>query len=293
MSSDDKLQHSQCLASLLSKYHVPHLQLLVKHNINSIEKFISLAKTQDVQQHLQLLSKQQNNDGYNELKPIDLINFEHALNSLLKLQQTKDFLSKLHQLSRAQINTVDKNEWTLALIDCDDIESLLHQNKVTMDDIDNSINLLQASIHRLIENNNRNKNKNNEIFGYYLGGDLFALFINDTFNMDKSKEIVEYLIKIMQNKNKSCLTISVGIGIRKLLNETSLDGKNNELENKKSKVTKLEREWVVRAHANLLRSKENGKNCYFYKLVCVLKLINTSIMLLAQKKAHFLLLYIV
>ena len=185
------------------------------------------------------------------------------------MKQTDDFLSQLNDLSQrdsSKTNINNGSEWSLVLIDCDDIESLIQQEKITIEDVQNSIHLLETSIYRLIKNNSNNDNKDNdedhEIFGYHLGGDLFALFINDNYNMDKSKKIVEHLMKIMRNEDESSLTISVGIGIRTL--NTLSNPKKDSIDFKE-----LQREWVLRAHCNLLRAKENGKNCYFDCSVCV------------------------
>ena len=151
---------------------------------------------------------------------------EHAFNSLLKLESTNGFLSKLNELSQLETKRKSECEWTLVLIDCDDTESLIQEQKITLDNVENSINLLESSIYRLIEN------RKNEIFGYHLGGDLFGLFINDNCKMDKSTKMVKNLTKIMQNKDKSSLTISVGIGIRRLSNVYVDDFKQ------------LQREWL-------------------------------------------------
>ena len=98
------------------------------------------------------------------------------------------------------------------------------------------------------------------MFGYHLG-DLFALFIDDNYDMTKSRNMVEYLIKTMQDTDKSSFTISVGIGIRTLSNVDRQSKKGMDCK-------ELQREWILRGHINLLRAKENGKNCYFSHLVC-------------------------
>ena len=290
----------EAVKSWLNKYNLSHLQdTLVKHGLNSIEQCVSFAKTPDIEQSTKLLL---NKVAEHQVTTSNLIN---AFDSLLKLQQTDEFLASLNQRCKVNTNTdtttqshTNNNnnnineQWTLVLIDCDDVESLLYEKKITNQDVENSINLLQASIYRLIEN--KNENKHNKIFGYHLGGDLFALFINDNDNMDKSKKIGQHLINVMQDKNKSSFTISVGIGIRpKLLN----DQKESESESKTKKKEKdeetesnseetkdckketdlqseLRREWVLRAHTNLMKAKENGKNCCIHKWVCMYGLNN-------------------
>ena len=179
------------------------------------------------------------------------ISADATLTNQNNLGNTNDFLSKLKQLCQidkdSHISKKD-GEWILILIDCDDVGALLNSEKISMIDAQNSINLLNASISKLIKRSRNSNDNDNEIFGYHLGSDLFALFVCDNTNkMSKSIEIAEYLLKVMQNKKESSFTISVGIGIRQI----------------EDNVDKTQREWVLRAHINLLRAKENGKNCYF------------------------------
>ena len=105
-----------------------------------------------------------------------------------------------------------------------------------------------------------NENNNDNVFGYHLESDLFALFGYDNINtMDKSIYIVESLLNVMRHKEKSSLTMSAGIGFRMLKLKNSKN--NNDNNNITTELTK--KEWVSRDYKNLLRAKENGKNCYF------------------------------
>ena len=181
----------------------------------------------------------------------DTINLANVSNELLldanHLGNTTDFLSKLKQLCQIEMVSNETNndmQWVLVLIDCDDIGLLLNTKKISMTQTKNSINLLNASIYNIITKSS----DENKIFGYHLGSDLFALFVCDKSNkMTTSIEIVENLLNIMQNNKESSFTISVGMGIQQI--EDNIDT--------------MQREWVLRAHINLLRAKENGKNCYF------------------------------
>ena len=265
ISVDRESQNKWSIKSWLNKHNVSHLQqLLLKHDLQSLEKCIALATTNNIEQKISQLLKEIPNC---KSKGEDLINLQHAFDSLLKikLKKTKDFLSKLNDISR--LNIYDQaDEWTLIFVDCDDVESLLQEKKINVDNVENSISLLVATIYKLIT---KHENKD-EMFGYHLGGDLFALFVNDNHIMTKSKQVVEYLINTMANKDKSSLTISAGIGIRTLL-PTKNNCKQEKDKEKQNELNfeKIQREWVVRAHTNLLRAKENGKNCYFFNLVCV------------------------
>ena len=180
---------------------------------------------------------------------------------------TVAFLTKLEELAHILPNNED-SEWTLVFVDCDDVQTLIQQNHITTENVQNSINFLQQTIDTLITKKNKD---NYDMFGYHLGGDLFAFFINDSYSMDKSQTIVQNLIKTMQNKDKSSLTISAGVGIRTLAkstNETKTDENINDDDAQEFDFKNLQREWVLRAYINLLRAKENGKNCYFCRLVC-------------------------
>ena len=255
--------------SWIKKHNLSHLQqLLVKQDLNTLEKCVLAAAAPSIEEKINVWLK---GSGNNDSDNADLISLEHAFNSLLKLKETSDFLSKLNELSRLKLDSNETSqdiEWTLVFVDCDNIESLLREKEISVDSVENSINLLHATIYRLIANDkNKDKDKDKDkIFGYHLGGDLFALFVNDNCSMDKSKEICQYLIKIMENKDKSSLTISAGIGIRRLF-QTSKEAEENE-EKQGFNFKELQRQWVVRAHTNLLRAKENGKNCYVFNLVC-------------------------
>ena len=172
--TDESKVDQWSLEPWLEKYHVLHLKSLLLEsipNVNSREKCIELAAG-NVEDDIKPLLKRCDNN--HNLKSEDLINLEHAFNSLLKLKQTEDFLSKLNQLSQLTPTTETK-KWALTLMDCDDIRSLLNENKVTLEDVQNSINVLQASIYRLIENSSNHNIPKNEIFGYHLGGDLFFI----------------------------------------------------------------------------------------------------------------------
>ena len=85
------------------------------------------------------------------------------------------FLWKLDELSQVKAND-EESEWTLVFIDCDNIQTLIQENKITTKSVQNSINLLEQNIDTLITDNSKD---NHDMFGYHLGGDLFALFIND------------------------------------------------------------------------------------------------------------------
>ena len=277
ISIDETSQRNKPFESWINKHNLVHLQeTLVQHDLNSFNTCTSFATGANIVQKLK--DNICNNDSDSQSQNEDLIKLEHAFNSLLKLPGTNHFRSKLRTLSRAQLQQNQSQggsqEWSLMFVDCDDIESLLRENKITIDNVENSINLLQATIYRLIQHNSNA----NEAFGYHLGGDLFALFIKDNYSMNKSKEIVENLIKIMSSKDKSSLTISAGIGIRtyacvaldtKNQNHNQNQNKNkSDEEDEDADFQELQREWVLRAHINLLRAKENGKNCYFHDLVC-------------------------
>ena len=262
----------------ISRYKLEHLkQCLIKHKLFSVEKLQQLALTHNFQQTIDDVVKDCTIAMANVKEESDTKhNFEIGLNMLLinNLGKTNDFLSKLKELCQTDTkndmkdkNTNDK-EWVLILIDCDDIGVLLYNKKVSMVQAQNSINLLNASICRIVEESvacgGDEDNKNSGIFGYHLGSDLFALFVEDNaITMNKSIEISESLLNIMQNKEKSSFTISVGLGIRKL--KLSQNGKDDKDDTKEKDGIKSirQREWVLSAHINLLRAKENGKNCYF------------------------------
>ena len=280
----------------IKKYNLLHLRdILLENGLNSLDQCLSFARASDIAQKTKLLFNKYSNQNNMNVTHQDLLNCEYSFNSLLKLQQTDDFLVFLNKLSKTKQNSKTRKapgkncEWTLIFIDCDDTKSLLNEKKIRMINVENSINLLQASIYRMIDDDGITKQS---IAGYHLGGDLFALFVNDNHGMTKSIAIVEYLMKIMSNKIKSSLTISCGIGIRRLVNNNN----NNNIQTKKKEISRvfdlwsimhekltfatkgekekkaeetdsLQREWVLRAHVNLLRAKENGKNCYFYQLV--------------------------
>ena len=245
--------------SWIKKYNLFHLQeILFQNSLNSLDECLSFARAYDIVRKIESLFNKHNNKNNINVTHQDLINCEYAFNSLLKLQQRKDFLVFLDKLSKTKHGK--NSEWALIFVDCDDIKSLLNEKKIRMINVENSMNLLQATICRMIDDDDKNG-----IAGYHLGGDLFALFVNDNHGMTKSITIVECLLKIMSNKNKSSFTISCGIGIRRLINDNdNMPKKKTETEKEKDR---LQREWVLRAHVNLLRAKENGKNCYFYQLV--------------------------
>ena len=186
-----------------------------------------------------------NNDTPNN-QNVDEINSANGSNVLLlinHLGNTNDFLSKLKKLCENKEKC--KKKCVLILIDCDDIGMLLFNKRITMIEAQNSINLLKRNICKIIAKSNDDSDNDNELFGYHLGSDLFALFVvddNGNNKMTKSIEIAQYLLDVMQNKKESSFTISIGIGIGQIGDQ---------------------REWVLRAHINLLRAKENGKNCYF------------------------------
>ena len=162
-------------------------------------------------------------------------------------------MQKLNPLSGSGgHSTCSDQEWTLVLIDCDNVGILLHNKKISMKQAQNSINLVYINIRKHV-----NENNNDTVFGYHLGSDLFALFVYDNAStMNKSIEIVESLLNVMRNKQKSSFMISVGIGARMIKSENNKDSSNIIADS-------LKREWVSRAYTNLSRAKENGKNCYF------------------------------
>ena len=114
------------------------------------------------------------------------------------IERTGDFLQKLNQLSsRCTCHSIcSDKELTLIFIDCDNVGILLHNKTISMTHAQNSINLLNVNIR-----NHVNENNNDNVFGYHLGSDLFALFVYDNINtMDKSIYIVESLLNVMRNK---------------------------------------------------------------------------------------------
>ena len=215
-----------------------------------------------------------------------IMRFANALNSLPKLDNTENFLSKLGELSsikkikkeikEEKEKEKDDNDWMLIFIDGDDVELLLNNNEKAneaqlaeaMENVQFGIRLLETSIYRLVYDNK------NKLFGYHLGGDLFSLLIYD--NIENSISIVEKLMSTMRS-DESPFTISVGIGKRNVDSiktaQVSGDVNDNDNDNEKQKdVIKnrkiIQREWSIRAHINLLRAKENGKNCCFSNQVC-------------------------
>ena len=117
-----------------------------------------------------------------------------------------------------------------------------------------------------------NNDKNECIYGYHLGSDLFSMFINDT--MDNCVILISKLINIMANKKESPFTISVGLS--QCPNNTSTTIGTTTTTSKKSFILRqfqkstekkeiarqIEQNWVTNGKINLLRAKEGGKNQY-------------------------------
>ena len=233
---------------------LPFKEHLVQNDLYSFEKLRELRLSNNFEQKIKAAAL-----GNLHIEA----NLEQGINSLLinHLGSTYHFLLQLNQLCEQKRD----EKWVLILIDCDDVGVLLHDKKISMKQAQHSINLLNANICRIVGASGQSDDtQNSKMLGYHLGGDLFALFVYDNKNtMNKSVEIVESLLKIMQNKEKSSFTISAGIGIR------SVSVTDDDCDYKDSKDTvdtdsdSVKREWVSRAYTNLLRSKENGKNCYF------------------------------
>ena len=194
-----------------------------------------------------------------DIKSYDMKDGSSSFCSLLDnyLEKTDDFLQKLNQLCSTGHNICSNREWTLILIDCDNVGMLLHNKTISVIQAQNSIHLLNVNIRKHV---NSNTIANDSVFGYHLGSDLFGIFVYDNSStMNKSIEIVESLLNVMRNKEKSSLTISVGIGFRML----KLKNNKNNKDNNNITTETIKKEWVSRAYANLLRAKENGKNCFF------------------------------
>ena len=254
------------IESWLKTYNLERLEHhLIKQDLFSFEKMQELAISDDWKQQVAMIVKETGiAASFNSDETLELESkFESGLNALLinTLDKTDDFLSKLNQLCKEKITSENDQEWVLILIDCDDIGVLLHDKKITTQQAQNSINLLNANICRIIDKHNC-QDDNNNMFGYHLGSDLFSLFVYDNKNtMNKSIEIVEYLLGVMRNKNKSSFTISVGMSVRALKDsaDVTLEQNGKQMDD----IESTQREWVLNANTNLLRAKENGKNCYF------------------------------
>ena len=248
-------EKSSLIDSWMKERDLAHLkEHLMKHDMYSLDKLHQLALADNFEYEVERILEN-NTDSANT----DKMNLMHGCNALLSnsLGKTKDFLSKLNQLCQETTGINDsesKNnqEWVLILIDCDDIGLLINNKDISMKQAQNSINLLNANICRIIE-----QDKGNDMFGYHLGGDLFALFVCDNCDKmimtQKSIKIVELLLNVMRKKDESSFTISVGMSAQ----QRTMNGKSD--------INTIKGEWVLRAHTNLLRAKENGKNCYFNK----------------------------
>ena len=232
---------------------LPLKEHLVHNDLYSFEKLRELRLSNNFEQKIKTVA----------LGNLDIeANLEQGINSLLinHLGSTYHFLLQLNQLCEQKRD----EKWVLILIDCDDVGVLLHDKKISMKQAQHSINLLNANICKIVAASQSDNTQNSKMLGYHLGGDLFALFIydNNKNTMNKSVEIVESLLKIMQDKEKSSFTISAGIGIRSV----SVTDDHDDCDYKDTNdITSdsIKREWVSRAYTNLLRAKENGKNCYF------------------------------
>ena len=264
---------------------------ITEHKIDSMKSLTEIAlNTQENNNNSQIyqsIIQQFANDYSTQQK------FINGLNSLLKLDKTNSFLSKLSQLSSVEnIEKENVNDWLLILIDGDDVDLVLnefennHSRRVN-NTVEYGLNLLESSIYRLINN----YDKKNEIFGYHLGSDLFALFVND--NIENGSLIGNKLLTIMRS-DESPFRISVGIGTRKIVNYKRGVLMTNEVKECDNQETSenvkntVQREWSLSAHINLLRAKENGKNCCFSDQ-CTINLNNNNkeLMKLTNKMAKF------
>ena len=105
---------------------------------------------------------------------------------------------------------------------------------------------------------------------YYLGGRLFALFINNT--MKHIASIVEKLLKDVKKLIQFPLSIGMATLGHNMQNVIQQGSNINERE--------MQRHWVATAYANVLRAKEAGGNCFFNYEVCVVPIMPICYLLL-------------
>ena len=152
-----------------------------------------------------------------------------------------DFLVKLDELIH-QPNC----EWTLILLDGDNIGDIKRKSFKRASNIIDGLKIFIEELFLV--------NCNDACFGYHLGSDNFGLICEkDCIAVSK----LELLMKSMKNK----FDVTISAGVAKLLPKY-----------------KTKREWYERADINLLRAKENGKNCFFVNEVC-LSIINQYVAL--------------
>ena len=120
-------------------------------------------------------------------------------------------------------------------------------NIALRDDLNTDIELVHSYLSKIASKQH----------SYYLGGQLFALFINDM--MKQSVLIVEKLL----NDLKKPIHFKVSIGMATI-------GCNIGKSSSDINVEELQRCWVSRAYTNLLRAKESGGDRFFNDEVCSL-----------------------
>ena len=224
-------------------------------------------------------------------------------------RNSNGFIADLEHLSKNHHKDSNKkqqqNPWILVLIDGDNIETgalLLSQDKEEKEALLNNFNNHNneaPSIKQDIISIDSYLSKIDKRYSYYLGDRLFALFINGS--MQVAVETVEKLIKNL--KDSIHFELSIGMAsckqpetkheTKKEINNINEKNKTNKSQSKSqsksksspkqfiltfkdavlnkrsNKKNEFQRQWVYRAHMNMLRAKEAGGNCYFNDEVCL------------------------